>query len=255
MSLTTSRTRLTTSTYALVVISPATNTVPVVVAVSQATRESGSWRRHSSSIPSDTRSQSLSGCASVTDSLVKRTRSLVVNDSATLRTCLPRLRVRGLLPGHCIDLHTHRGELAPGDVLVELARDRVDLWREVFALRHEVLDRQRLVREAHVHHRGRMSLRSREVHEASFSEHHDATAIAQLVFVHERPKLGLLARLLGEGLQIDLVVEVARVRQDRAAPEPSDRVAADDVDVPRCRDEQIAARSSAGDRGDLESVH
>ena len=82
MSLTTSRTRLTTSTYALVVISPATKTVPVVVAVSQATRESGSWRRHSSSIPSDTRSQSLSGCPSVTDSLVNRTRSLVMNDFA-----------------------------------------------------------------------------------------------------------------------------------------------------------------------------
>src|SRR5919204_1042143 len=81
MSFTTSRTRFTTSTYALVVISPATNTVPVVVAVSQATRESGSCFRHSSSIPSETWSHSLSGWPSVTDSLVKRTRSDSRNDS------------------------------------------------------------------------------------------------------------------------------------------------------------------------------
>src|SRR5438034_6281825 len=61
------------STQADVVISPATSTSPVVVAVSHATRAIGSCARMASSTPSEIWSQSLSGCPSVTDSLVKNT--------------------------------------------------------------------------------------------------------------------------------------------------------------------------------------
>ena len=61
MSFTTPRTMAGTSTQAFVVISPQTMIVPVVVAVSHATREFTSWRRHSSSIASEIWSQSLSG--------------------------------------------------------------------------------------------------------------------------------------------------------------------------------------------------
>jgi len=71
MSFTTSRTMPMTSAYAVVVISPATSTVPVVVAVSQATRDIGSFAIRASSTASETWSQSLSGCPSVTDSLEK----------------------------------------------------------------------------------------------------------------------------------------------------------------------------------------
>src|SRR5450759_1572399 len=60
------------SIQAEVVISPATSTRPVVVAVSQATRASGSWANMASSTPSEIWSHSLSGCPSVTDSLVKK---------------------------------------------------------------------------------------------------------------------------------------------------------------------------------------
>src|SRR6266480_6975790 len=60
------------SIQAEVVISPATSTSPVVVAVSQATLARGSWAKMASSTPSDIWSQSLSGCPSVTDSLVKK---------------------------------------------------------------------------------------------------------------------------------------------------------------------------------------
>src|SRR5690242_10912559 len=59
------------SAQAVVVISPATSTSPVVVAVSQATRESGSCASSASSTPSLIWSQSLSGWPSVTLSLVK----------------------------------------------------------------------------------------------------------------------------------------------------------------------------------------
>src|SRR5205085_5010894 len=60
------------SIQAQVVISPATSTRPVVVAVSQATRAIGSWARIASRTPSEIWSHSLSGCPSVTDSLVKK---------------------------------------------------------------------------------------------------------------------------------------------------------------------------------------
>src|SRR5512142_2937811 len=80
MSFTTFRTMAGTSTHAFVVISPHTRIVPVVVAVSHATREFGSWRRHSSSIASEIWSHSLSGWPSVTDSLVNMRCSEALND-------------------------------------------------------------------------------------------------------------------------------------------------------------------------------
>src|SRR6266550_1360603 len=72
MSRTVSRTTAWKSMYVVVVISPRTITRPVVVAVSQATRASGSWRMIASRIASLTWSQSLSGWPSVTDSEVNR---------------------------------------------------------------------------------------------------------------------------------------------------------------------------------------
>src|SRR6266478_8575810 len=63
------------STYALVVISPAMTTRPVAVRVSQATRLYGSCARQASRIASEIWSAILSGCPSVTDSLVNRKRS------------------------------------------------------------------------------------------------------------------------------------------------------------------------------------
>src|SRR5689334_1079232 len=72
MSRTVSRTIDWKSMYVCVVISPRTRTSPVVVAVSQATRASGSSRMIASRIASETWSHILSGWPSVTDSEVKR---------------------------------------------------------------------------------------------------------------------------------------------------------------------------------------
>ena len=57
---------------ALVVISPITSTKPVLVQVSHATRLNGSCSISASSTASDTASQILSGCPSVTDSDVNK---------------------------------------------------------------------------------------------------------------------------------------------------------------------------------------
>ncbi len=57
---------------AVVVTSPMTTQSPLVIAVSQATRASGSWARRPSRMASETWSQTLSGWPSVTDSDVSR---------------------------------------------------------------------------------------------------------------------------------------------------------------------------------------
>ena len=64
------------SSCAFVVISPVTRMKPVQLAVSHATRLIGSCCMHASSIASDTASQSLSGCPSVTDSDVNNNFSI-----------------------------------------------------------------------------------------------------------------------------------------------------------------------------------
>src|SRR5215475_10254391 len=72
----TPRTTLWKSTYALVVISPATTHRPVAIRVSHATRLVGSSVRQASRMESEIWSAILSGCPSVTDSEVKRKRFL-----------------------------------------------------------------------------------------------------------------------------------------------------------------------------------
>src|SRR5579863_4973717 len=64
------RTSASTSTQALVVISPATITTPVLTRVSQATRPRGSAAMMASSTASEIWSATLSGCPSETDSEV-----------------------------------------------------------------------------------------------------------------------------------------------------------------------------------------
>src|SRR5580698_1755186 len=71
MSWITLRTKRGTSTYVVVVISPETTQIPVVIRTSQATRPVGSSFRTASSTESEIWSAILSGCPSVTDSDVK----------------------------------------------------------------------------------------------------------------------------------------------------------------------------------------
>src|SRR5260221_736285 len=84
MSQTVSRTIFGMSTYADVVISPATTTRPVVSSVSHATRPDVSSARIASSTASETWSAILSGWPSVTDSDVKVQRSLTLSRSSLL---------------------------------------------------------------------------------------------------------------------------------------------------------------------------
>src|SRR5216684_5565451 len=71
------------SSSACVVTSPITTHSPLVIAVSHATRAWGSWASIPSRTASDTWSQTLSGCPSVTDSDVSRNDFDALNEVVT----------------------------------------------------------------------------------------------------------------------------------------------------------------------------
>src|SRR5215210_2956157 len=119
------------STYVSVVISPATTTSPVVTSVSQATRALGSCSIAASRIVSEIWSAILSGCPSVTDSLVKRcevlapTSSLSTVVDTTLSAAIRSLPLLSYLYRHSVQNGAcHLGLGGPGNELFSgLAHD------------------------------------------------------------------------------------------------------------------------------------
>src|SRR2546422_48114 len=87
---------------------------------------------------------------------------------------LPRGEVLLLLRREPVDLDTHRGELQTRDVRVQLRRDAVHRGAKFRRVLHQVLDRERLVRERHVHDGRGMSLGGTEVHQATLGQQADA---------------------------------------------------------------------------------
>src|SRR5450756_1704905 len=90
------------SSSACVVTSPITTHSPLVMAVSQATRAWGSCASIPSSTASETWSQTLSGCPSVTDSEVRR------NDEDALKEVVTT--AANHTRGRCEDFYTRSGE-------------------------------------------------------------------------------------------------------------------------------------------------
>src|SRR4051794_23119526 len=105
------------STQALVVISPATTTMPVFASDSHATRAFGSCAKMPSRIASEMASQSLSGWPSVTDSDVKRYRDIRApgflsgaDEAAKIREARKGLRLLAPFPGiSSLASHVGRG--------------------------------------------------------------------------------------------------------------------------------------------------
>src|SRR3954470_15054950 len=74
--------------------------------------------------------------------------------SRGLRALVPRGQVLGLVIREGVDLDAHGRELEPRDLAVDLLRHDIDLLLELTGLLDRELDRERLVRERHVHHLG-----------------------------------------------------------------------------------------------------
>ncbi len=100
-----------------------------------------------------------------------------------------------------------------------------------------------------------MPLGGGQVDQAPLAEHVDPPAVLQRELVHERPDGPPAARHRAERRQVDLDVEVAGVRQDRAVLQPAEVVARQDRGVAGDGDEDVAHLRRPGHRHHLEAVH
>ena len=103
-----------------------------------------------------------------------------------------------------------------------------------------VLGGERLVGEAHVHHRGRVALGGRQVDQPPLGEQEDLAPVLEPVALDQRPRLVCRLGQLVEVALVDLDVEVAGVADDRAALHHVEHLAGDRVAVAGHRDEDVA---------------
>src|SRR5205085_7547931 len=111
--------------------------------------------------------------------LKKQTFAAAVGKSYRRRSgaLVPARQVLGLLRRQFVDRDAHRLELQLRDVLVDLRRQHVHLPLQPGWVLRKVLRRERLVREAHVHHRGGMALGRGEVDEPPHDKQEDPAAV------------------------------------------------------------------------------
>ena len=178
--------------------------------------------------------------------------------SGSCRACTALLRhadVGGLLVGQ---LGQHRADLLQvqaRDLLVEVLGQHVDLADVVRVAVREQLDLgDRLVGEARRHHEARVAGAAAEVHEAALGEQDDLLAVGEDHVVDLRLDLFPLAALLERG-DVDLVVEVADVADDRLVLHRLHVLVADDALVAGRGDEDVGLVGGVLHGHDLVAFH
>ncbi len=107
----------------------------------------------------------------------RKNRVLVLCLWYSLGSGFPARDVLELFRGQRVDRDAQRAQLEARDLSVDFSRQQVNARRQRSLVLHQILNRQRLVRKAHVHHAGRMSFGSGEIDQAAFAKHDDpATA-------------------------------------------------------------------------------
>ena len=143
--------------------------------------------------------------------------------------------------GEHVDVDAHGLQLEARDLAVDLQGHVVHGEREILVVLGDVLRAQRLVGEAHVHHRGGVSLGCGEIEQASLGKHVHGASVVQPVRLDERARIRDLRRHVVDGGEVDLVVEMPAVGDDRAVLETLDVRAIDDVDVAGHGDHDVGA--------------
>ena len=148
-----------------------------------------------------------------------------------------------LLVGELGQLDAELGEMQRRDLLVEMLRQHVDLVL-VFAGARPQLDlRQHLVGERGAHHEARMAGGVAEIDEPALGEEQHALAVGELDHVHLR--LDVVPLVVPERRDLDLVVEVADVADDRHVLHGAHVLDGDDVLVAGGGDEDVGGRRGA----------
>ena len=116
-----------------------------------------------------------------------------------------------------IDRYPERTQLKSGNFHIDLWRQEVHSGFELALVLHQILDGQRLVREAHIHHAGWVAFGRSEVYQTAFGQNDNAPATGlNLVLFDERPDCDRLSGHFAKRDQIQLQVEVATVANNRA---------------------------------------
>ena len=85
-----------------------------------------------------------------------------------LGASLPTVNVLELLRRQGIDGNAERAEFETRNLSIDFRRQQVNTWRQRSFVLHQILNRKRLVREAHVHHAGRVSFGCCEIDQSTF---------------------------------------------------------------------------------------
>ena len=100
-----------------------------------------------------------------------------------------------------------------------------------------------------------MPLRRRQIHQPTLRQQQQLSPVRRPVRRHMRPRLPSLLRHRLQSLQIHLVVEVPRIRQNRPRTHPLQMRRIDHMDVPRRRHKQVADFGCFEHRRHPKTVH
>ena len=118
-----------------------------------------------------------------------------------------------------------------------------------------VLGRQGLVREAHVHDAGGMSLGGSEIDEPPLAQDIEATLVLQRVLLEEGSDGPLFHRHPPEALKVDLHIEVPGVAKDGPIFHLLEVRRSNDRYISRNRDEDVPNGGRLAHREHLEAIH
>ncbi|MCY1287660.1 hypothetical protein D9M70_366590 [compost metagenome] len=161
--------------------------------------------------------------------------------------------VVGLLFGKFGELSAELLQVQASDLLVERLRQDVDFVLVLLTLGEELDLRQDLVGERSRHHEGRVAGGVAEVQQAAFREQDHAVALRELDHVDLR--LDVCPLQVTQCGDLNFVVEVADVADDRHVLHLAHVVHADDVLVAGRRDEDVGRRDDVFELNDFETVH
>ena len=154
------------------------------------------------------------------------------------------------------ELDPERVEVQARDLLVEVLGEHVHAPLVLVVLGEQLDLGDRLVGEGVAHHEARVARRVAEVQQAPLGEQDDRVAVGEAPLVHLRLDVDPLdARHLGEAGDVDLVVEVPDVADDRLVLHARHVIGADDVAVAGAGDEDVALPHHFIERADRVPLH
>src|SRR6266567_7692006 len=177
------------------------------------------------------------------------------SDTKILRAGFPRVEVFILLRSEGIDAHTHSLELETRNLFVECSRQGVDTRLHLACMDQHVLSAQGLIGKAHIHDARRMAFRRREIDKTPLGEQVNLPPVGIGVLIDEVAYAAFLDRQRFQCRDVDLIIEMAGVGNNRAIFHAFQVWTINHIDIAGDRDKDIADLGSFDARHDTVYVH